>query len=76
MGCCECEHLRREFTLVINRNATLLAEFEMSIINREIEESERLRLALADIEEERRKARLRLLAHETTHHHRTLALSA
>jgi len=76
MGCHECERLRTEFTHVISRNATLLADFEMAIINRENEESERLRLALADVEEERRKSRLRLLAHETVHHQRTLAISA
>ena len=67
MGCHECEELRNAFNRVIENNQALLSEFKDAMMRRDHAGTDRLRLALLEIEEKRRDARIRLLAHEATH---------
>jgi hypothetical protein len=67
MGCHECQRLRNEFNAVIERNAELLGAFQAAMMDLNQAEITRLRLALLDIEESRREARVALLTHDATH---------
>jgi hypothetical protein len=67
MGCHECERLRNEFSAVMAENRELLEAFEAAMLDTNRAEIDRLRLAILDIEEKRREARVRLLTHDATH---------
>ena len=67
MGCHECEQLRVAFSRVVEKNRSLLAEYTDSVMRRDYAETDRIRFALLDVEQKRREARIRLLAHDETH---------
>ena len=73
MDCPHCHRLRDAFDDIVKRNIALLEEFTPAVLKRENERIETIRQELSDIEARRREARLKLMAHQSSHDHAVAA---